>query len=109
MALARLSKLLETARAGGYAIGYFEAWDTYSLEAVADIYGPRYTKAEDATLDRIANKLTTMTPIHAAARAKSKETEADIDKVITKSANVCVCSQILVLSSYPPCLPKPNY
>ena len=23
-------------RAGGYAVGYFEAWDLYSLEAVAE-------------------------------------------------------------------------
>ena len=36
MALAPLSRLLAEARAGGYAIGYFEAWDTYSLEAVAE-------------------------------------------------------------------------
>jgi fructose/tagatose bisphosphate aldolase len=31
-----VSELLAKARAGGYAVGYFEAWDTYSLEAVAD-------------------------------------------------------------------------
>jgi ketose-bisphosphate aldolase len=36
MALVRLSELLGAARDGGYAIGYFEAWDTYSLEAVAE-------------------------------------------------------------------------
>ena len=36
MALVPLSRLLEAARAGGYAIGYFEAWDMYSLEAVAE-------------------------------------------------------------------------
>ena len=28
--------LLAEARAGGYAVGYFEAWDIYSLEAVLD-------------------------------------------------------------------------
>jgi ketose-bisphosphate aldolase len=28
--------LLANARAGGYAVGYFEAWDIYSLEAVAE-------------------------------------------------------------------------
>jgi ketose-bisphosphate aldolase len=28
--------LLAGARAGGYAVGYFEAWDTYSLEAVLE-------------------------------------------------------------------------
>jgi fructose-bisphosphate aldolase class II len=28
--------LLREARAGGYAVGYFEAWDQYSLEAVLD-------------------------------------------------------------------------
>ena len=36
MALAPLSQLLKAARDGGYAVGYFEAWDTYSLEAVAE-------------------------------------------------------------------------
>jgi len=36
MALSRLSELLDAARDGGYAVGYFEAWDTYSLEAVAE-------------------------------------------------------------------------
>jgi len=35
VALAPLSELLRAAAAGGYAVGYFEAWDTYSLEAVA--------------------------------------------------------------------------
>ena len=34
--LVPLSEVLATARAGGYAVGYFEAWDTYSLEAVAE-------------------------------------------------------------------------
>ncbi|MBM3501459.1 MAG: class II fructose-bisphosphate aldolase [Armatimonadetes bacterium] len=34
MALVPLSKLLADAAAGGYAVGYFEAWDMYSLEAV---------------------------------------------------------------------------
>jgi fructose-bisphosphate aldolase class II len=28
--------LLERARSGGYAVGYFEAWDSYSLEAVCE-------------------------------------------------------------------------
>lgn len=36
MALVALSELLTRARAGGYAVGYFEAWDLYSLEAVAE-------------------------------------------------------------------------
>ena len=36
MALVPLSRLLQAARAGGYAVGYFEAWDMYSLEAVAE-------------------------------------------------------------------------
>jgi len=34
LALVPLSKLLADARADGYAVGYFEAWDMYSLEAV---------------------------------------------------------------------------
>jgi fructose/tagatose bisphosphate aldolase len=34
MPLVPLSRLLADARAGGYAVGYFEAWDSYSLEAV---------------------------------------------------------------------------
>jgi fructose/tagatose bisphosphate aldolase len=36
VALVALSELLSRARAGGYAVGYFEAWDLYSLEAVAE-------------------------------------------------------------------------
>jgi len=34
VALAPLTALLADARAGGYALGYFEAWDAVSLEAV---------------------------------------------------------------------------
>ena len=36
MALVPLTDLLADARAGGYAVGYFEAWDGYSLDAVLD-------------------------------------------------------------------------
>ncbi|MBI3921377.1 MAG: class II fructose-bisphosphate aldolase [Armatimonadetes bacterium] len=36
MALIPLSHLLQEARAGGYAVGYFEAWDLYSFEAVLE-------------------------------------------------------------------------
>jgi ketose-bisphosphate aldolase len=31
-----LPELLATAQEGGYAVGYFEAWDSYSLEAVVE-------------------------------------------------------------------------
>ena len=34
--LVPLPHLLAQARAGGYALGYFEAWDSYSLEAVIE-------------------------------------------------------------------------
>jgi fructose-bisphosphate aldolase class II len=34
MALTSMTALLYAARDGGYAVGYFEAWDPYSLEAV---------------------------------------------------------------------------
>jgi ketose-bisphosphate aldolase len=34
--LAQFPALLEEARRGGYAVGYFEAWDSYSLEAVVE-------------------------------------------------------------------------
>jgi fructose-bisphosphate aldolase class II len=34
--LVLFQQLLADARAGGYAVGYFEAWDVYSLEAVAE-------------------------------------------------------------------------
>ena len=36
MALVPLTELLADARAGGYAVGYFEAWDASSLEAVLE-------------------------------------------------------------------------
>jgi fructose-bisphosphate aldolase class II len=36
MALVSLSSLLWQAREQGYAVGYFEAWDTYSIEAVIE-------------------------------------------------------------------------
>jgi ketose-bisphosphate aldolase len=36
MALVPLTELLTDARDGGYAVGYFEAWDAYSLEAVLE-------------------------------------------------------------------------
>ncbi|HOE95801.1 MAG TPA: class II fructose-bisphosphate aldolase [Candidatus Sumerlaeota bacterium] len=36
MALVRLSRLLERAAASGHAVGYFEAWDMYSMEAVVE-------------------------------------------------------------------------
>lgn len=36
MSLVPLPELLASARAGGYAVGYFESWDVYTLEAVLD-------------------------------------------------------------------------
>jgi len=36
MALVPMQALLADARAGAYAVGYFEAWDRYSLEAVVE-------------------------------------------------------------------------
>ena len=36
MPLTALTELLRQARSAGYAVGYFEAWDGYSLEAVLD-------------------------------------------------------------------------
>ncbi len=36
MAPVSLIDLLDDARSGGYAVGYFEAWDSYSLEAVLE-------------------------------------------------------------------------
>ena len=36
MPLTPLTELLADARAGGYAVGYFESWDSYSLEAVVE-------------------------------------------------------------------------
>jgi len=35
-ALEPMTEILERAREGGYAVGYFEAWDSYSLEAVVE-------------------------------------------------------------------------
>ena len=36
MPVVPLPQLLAAAQAGGYAVGYFEAWDSYSLEAVVE-------------------------------------------------------------------------
>ncbi len=36
MPVVPLPELLAAAREGGYAVGYFEAWDSYSLEAVVE-------------------------------------------------------------------------
>jgi ketose-bisphosphate aldolase len=36
MPVVPLPELLAAARQGGYAVGYFEAWDSYSLEAVVE-------------------------------------------------------------------------
>jgi ketose-bisphosphate aldolase len=36
MPLVSLQRILDNARSGGYAVGYFEAWDACSLEAVLD-------------------------------------------------------------------------
>ena len=36
MALRKLSELLSRAQKGGYAVGYFEAWDMYSFETVVE-------------------------------------------------------------------------
>ena len=36
MPLVAMTELFQRAREGGYAVGYFEAWDTYSLEAVLE-------------------------------------------------------------------------
>src|ERR1043166_8970789 len=36
MALVSMSELMQEAIRGGYALGYFEAWDSYSMEAVLE-------------------------------------------------------------------------
>jgi len=36
MALAPMPTLLRSATKDGYAVGYFESWDQYSLEAVVE-------------------------------------------------------------------------
>ncbi len=36
MPLVSMASLFQDAQAGGYAVGYFEAWDSYSLEAVLE-------------------------------------------------------------------------
>ena len=36
MPLVAMTELFQRAREGSYAVGYFEAWDTYSLEAVLE-------------------------------------------------------------------------
>ena len=36
MPLVAMTELFQRAREGRYAVGYFEAWDTYSLEAVLE-------------------------------------------------------------------------
>src|SRR3954449_5308601 len=36
MPLVPMTTLLDHAVQGGYAVGYFEAWDSYSLEAVCE-------------------------------------------------------------------------
>ncbi len=38
--LVPFDQLLADARAGGYAVGYFEPWDIYSMEAVAEAAHP---------------------------------------------------------------------
>ena len=40
MSIASMSELLARALRGGYALGYFEAWDQYSLEAVLEAAEP---------------------------------------------------------------------
>ena len=39
MPLVSLSELLNSARREGYGVGYFEAWDSYSLEAALEAAG----------------------------------------------------------------------
>ena len=36
MSLVSMNAMMERARAGGYGLGYFEAWDSYSMEAVLE-------------------------------------------------------------------------
>ena len=36
MGLVSMSRMLQAAQRDGYAVGYFEAWDHYSLEAVVE-------------------------------------------------------------------------
>src|SRR5262249_17402902 len=36
MPLESMKVMMECAREGGYALGYFEAWDSYSMEAVLE-------------------------------------------------------------------------
>ena len=37
MPLVALTKILKQAESGGYAVGYFEPWDSYSMEAVIEV------------------------------------------------------------------------
>lgn len=61
MPLVTMTELVSGAQAGGYAVGYFEAWDNYSLEAVMEaaemegapvILGFGCMMAEEEWLDR---------------------------------------------------------
>jgi ketose-bisphosphate aldolase len=45
MTLASLTQLLDAARQGGYALGYFEAWDQHSLEATLEAAEEAYAPA----------------------------------------------------------------
>ena len=55
--LVPFDQLLADARAGGYAVGYFEPWDIYSMEAVAEAAHPAgvAVDAEEAFLEALAH------------------------------------------------------
>ena len=112
MSIARLRDLLADARRGGYCLGYFEAWDQYSLEACLAaaeaerspaIVGFGGAVADQAWMDHrgvevlatLARRLAEMAAVPAAVLFNEGRTAAQVERALA-----CGCNAVMLDSSH---------
>ena len=112
MSIARLRDLLADARRGGYCIGYFEAWDQYSLEACLAaaeaerspaIVGFGGAVADQGWMDHrgvevlatLARRLAEMATVPAAVLFNEGRTLAQVERALA-----CGCNAVMLDSSH---------
>jgi len=112
MSIARMKDLLAGALRGGYSVGYFEAWDQYSMEACLEaaelarspaILGFGAAATDQAWLDRwgieelaaLARKLAEMASVPAAVLFNEAQTIVQIRRGLD-----CGCNAVMLDSSH---------
>jgi ketose-bisphosphate aldolase len=112
MSVARLRDLLDAARRGGYCLGYFEAWDQYSLEACLAaaeaerspaIVGFGGAVADQGWMDHrgveilatLARRLAEMATVPAAVLFNEGRTAAQVERALG-----CGCNAVMLDTSH---------